>query len=65
MLSQVHKYAWETWAAQLSEKPGYKVPSAQSQQPGTVDKDVLESVADTISSLPPTKYGKKICHRID
>ena len=59
MLSQVHKYAWETWKEKLSEKTGYKLPGHSIQVPGTVGKEVMDSVADAISSLPPvTKYTK-------
>ena len=59
MLSQVHKYAWETWKSQLSEKAGYKLPEDSIQTPGTVGRDLLDSVAEAISSLPPvTKYAR-------
>ena len=52
-LSIVHKYAWETWAEKLKNKPGFRLPEREVQTPGHIAADVIEMLRDDVTSIPP------------
>ena len=52
-MSLVHKYAWETWAEKLKNKPGFRLPEKEILTPGKIESDVIEMLKDDVTSLPP------------
>ena len=59
-LSEVHRYAWDTWAIHLKEKKMYSLASDDIPVAGNIPDEVVEAVKGRIATLPPPKkYHKK------
>lgn len=58
-LREVHSRAWKDWQTSLSNKVGYRLKTADVQDPGVIADNVLVTLGEAVADLPPkTKYAK-------